>query len=118
MIEGRNTGYPKALAALKHNGSSPPVLKMDKDRGYLSVTIPIHPNFAPKGKKVEKSSLYEERIREAIALEPMTLSDISRTLGYKSISKKLSSKVKEMSDRKDIGTCIQNGSIKYFSIDD
>lgn len=45
LIEGRNTGFPNAIKALKANGSGMPRFEMDNERSFLSVTIPIHPYF-------------------------------------------------------------------------
>ncbi|MCM1578920.1 MAG: hypothetical protein NC078_09000 [Ruminococcus sp.] len=47
LIEGRNTGFPNAIKALKNNGSGSLKFDMDENRSYLSVTIPVHPYFAP-----------------------------------------------------------------------
>jgi ATP-dependent DNA helicase RecG len=45
LIEGRNTGIPLALNALRNNGSDLPIFETDADRTYFRVTIPIHKAF-------------------------------------------------------------------------
>lgn len=45
LIEGRNTGIPTALRAIKANGSPLPKLITDKERTFFSVIIPIHSAF-------------------------------------------------------------------------
>ena len=45
LIEGRNTGFPNVIMALKANGSGMLRFEMDEGRSFLSVTIPIHTYF-------------------------------------------------------------------------
>lgn len=97
LSEGRNTGFPKALAALEANGSQRPVFRMDETRGFLTVRIEVHPAFAPKpdvlsAKEVE----YRARVTEALRMGPLSLSELSRSLGYKAIPKRLTTTVNEM----------------------
>ena len=69
---------------------------MDDARGYLSVTIPIHRAFLPSGGAAAKAEVYEARILEALAAGPLTLTELARAMGYKGISKKLSTTVDAM----------------------
>lgn len=43
MTEGRSTGIPKIIKAMKENGSPPPEFEFDADYSYFMVTLPIHP---------------------------------------------------------------------------
>ena len=98
LCEGRNTGYPKALAALEANGSARPQFRMDEGRGYLTVRLEVHPAFLPQTKGPNKKDLeYQERIRESLRNGPLSLSELSRAMGYKSIPKRLSVAIEEMS---------------------
>ena len=45
MTEGRSTGIPRMIKALKQNESPLPVFHTDKDRSFLTVEFPIHPSF-------------------------------------------------------------------------
>ncbi len=94
LIEGRNTGFPNAYAALKANGSPELVFRMDEERSFLSVTIPIHPDFLPRENK--KAWAYEQRVLEALSEEPRTLTELARAMGYKGITKKLSTVVEQL----------------------
>lgn len=94
LIEGRNTGFPNAYAALRENGSPGLEFQMDEMRSYLSVTIPVHPYFAPKIDR--KAQTYENRVIEILEKEPLTLTDLAHAMGYKGISKKLSKTVEAM----------------------
>ena len=48
MAEGRNTGIPRAIKAIKANGSPLPTFLTDEDRTFFSVIVPIHPVFTDK----------------------------------------------------------------------
>lgn len=45
FTEGRCTGIPKILKALKDNGSPPPVFETDEERTYFISTLRIHPEI-------------------------------------------------------------------------
>lgn len=54
LIEGRNTGIPTALRAIKENGSPLPEFITDEDRTFFTVVIPIHEAF--KEEQVNKKN--------------------------------------------------------------
>ena len=93
LIEGRNTGFPTVLKALKENGSSYPIFEMNPERDYLSVTLPIHPYFLPTRKSPDKNAQYIQTILNKLQESPMMLSELALAMGYKSITKKLSDTV-------------------------
>jgi ATP-dependent DNA helicase RecG len=43
LTEGRGTGVPKILRAMRENGSPPPVFKFDDDHTFFATTLPVHP---------------------------------------------------------------------------
>ena len=43
ITEGRSTGIPKILDAMKRNGSPPPEFEFDKDHSYFMTRLPVHP---------------------------------------------------------------------------
>ncbi|MEI6168027.1 MAG: RNA-binding domain-containing protein [bacterium] len=47
MTEGRATGIPKILHAMKQNGSPAPEFEFDKDHTYFMCRLPIHPQAKP-----------------------------------------------------------------------
>lgn len=96
LIEGRNTGFPNAFKALEENGSAYPRFEMNESREYLSVILPVHPYFLPKATTKNKDVAYKEKIVSALKEKSMTLNELAKALGYKSISKKLSDTVNEM----------------------
>lgn len=89
LTEGRNTGFPTAFSALKENGSEMPTFEMDENRGYLSVTIPIHPYFLPRVKQRD----YDEKILFILSKEALNLTDLAKKMGYKGITKRLKNAV-------------------------
>ncbi len=96
LIEGRNTGFPNAIKALNTNGSGALKFDMDENRSYLSITIPIHPYFVSKPQRSEKELQYRERIVAALKEKPLSKNELAKSLGYKSISAKLSAAVDEL----------------------
>lgn len=112
LIEGRNTGFPNALNALKENGSRPLKFDMNSDRDYLSVTIPVHDYFI-SGKKAV-SSVYAEKILDILKDNPLTLTELSKAMGYKGITRKLRKAVDELIITKEITRIIgDDNSIKF-----
>lgn len=101
LIEGRNTGFPNTYAALAENGSPSLEFEMDEDRSYLSVTIPVHPYFAPK--TIKKTCDYETRVMQTLQGEHLSLTDLAHALGYKGISKKLRDTVESLVRQGRIG---------------
>ena len=94
LIEGRNTGFPNAIKALKANGSGMPRFEMDNERSFLSVTIPIHPYFLKASS--DKDTEYREKILEQLRTSPMNRTELAKALGMKGISRKLSAAVEQL----------------------
>ena len=46
LTEGRGTGIPKILRAMRDNGSPPPEFDFDEDHSYFQVRLPVHPGAA------------------------------------------------------------------------
>lgn len=100
LIEGRNTGFPTAYRALEENGSPELVFETDENRGFLSVTIPVHPAFLPEQSAGNaKARAYEEKVLGALENGNLTLTELARALGYKGISKKLTTAVDALEAR-------------------
>ena len=87
LIEGRNTGFPNALTALKQNGSPKLKFEMDVERQYLSVIIPINEHFITK--KRSKNADYEAKIIEILKKQNLSKTELAKELGYKGISQRL-----------------------------
>lgn len=51
LTEGRNTGIPNTIAALKENGSQYPIFEMDQDRRFISVILKINDAFLEEDNK-------------------------------------------------------------------
>lgn len=94
LIEGHNTGFPNAYAALAANGSPDLRFEMDEERSFLSVTIPVHPYFLPRtdGRVAE----YDASIVEALDPGPLSLTELAHAMGYKGISKRLRTAVERL----------------------
>ena len=118
LVEGRNTGIPKAISAIRANGSPLPVLLTDEDRTFFSVIMKIHPSFAgidgqqvhaPELPKRTKKRMRRPEIRECILSEleegDKSLNEIYKNQGYhSSVSDAFRQVMKEL---------IQEGVIGY-----
>jgi Predicted transcriptional regulator containing an HTH domain and an uncharacterized domain shared with the mammalian protein Schlafen len=106
MVEGRNTGIPLILNAMKNNGSELPSFITDEDRSYFRVVLPIHPVFLGDEKKnihvraVRKS---QDEIKGLVmaALEQygdLSMNELSAKLGYKKLTDGVRSAVNNLLD--------------------
>lgn len=97
IVEAKNTGYPEIVAKCKENGSPMPIIDMNEERDYVTVVLPIHESFLGKKEPLEK------RIIDALAIKPMTKTELCKYLGYERIVNSVSKKLLEL---------IQNNSIE------
>lgn len=107
LIEGRNTGFPNAREALEQNGSPKLAFEMDEERDYLSVIIKIHDYF----KKSNKSSdAFEEKILDILKQKHLSLTELSKEMGYKGITAKLRNAVNKMQQEGEIVTVLDENN--------
>jgi ATP-dependent DNA helicase RecG len=52
LVEGRGTGIPKIMRAIRKNKSPRPIFETDEDRTYFAVKFPIHPKAKMKAPTV------------------------------------------------------------------
>jgi ATP-dependent DNA helicase RecG len=116
LIEGRNTGFPNAIKALQENGSDLPKFDMNPQRDYLSVIIPIHKYFVSKSKVADKRQAYKEQIIDILKIEPLSLTELAKAMGYKGITSKLSKSVNELIDENKIKKIIYTGYETKLSV--
>ena len=48
LAEGRSTGVPKILRAMRENGSPAPIFESDEDRTWFLVRLPVHERVRPE----------------------------------------------------------------------
>ena len=95
LVEGRNTGIPTAIKAIKENGSPLPTLLTDEERSFFSVIIPIHEAFEKKeldvGIETNDTSLETKRrtkdqikvlILAELEKENISAGELYKRLGY------------------------------------
>lgn len=104
LIEGRNTGFPNALKALKTNGSPLLRFEYDQDRQFLSVIIPIHSAFQIQSPKEAMTISYQDNIKKTLAEESLSMTELAQKLGYKGITAKL---------RKNVNILLERGELTY-----
>ena len=94
LTEGRNTGIPKAIEALKENNNPLPLFITDPERRSLTVRIGINPEFIHSTNQNRHEDQDDMSLRERIiaflATGSMSKRDLSEKLGYKGISPNIS----------------------------
>lgn len=113
LIEGRNTGFPNALAALEKNGSERFKIEMNPERDYVSVVIPVHEYFQKKSERKKKE--YEEKICSLLSENALTLTELAKAMEYKGITKKLRESVETLCRTNKIEKIILRNEVKYKS---
>jgi ATP-dependent DNA helicase RecG len=86
ITEGKSTGIPKILRAMKNNVSPVPVFSTDEDRTYFIVTLPINRYF--KTKKIVSPPRPENRIFAILQFcldEPHSRKEILEHIGLKNV---------------------------------
>ena len=81
LVEGRNTGIPTAIKAIKENGSPLPTLLTDEERSFFSVIIPIHEAFERKDVDVEletKDTSLESKRRTKDQIKALILTELDK----------------------------------------
>ena len=112
LIEGRNTGFPTAFSALRENGSEYPKFRMDENRSYLSVTIPVHSYFLDGNEPDEKEVMYWNQIKDTLRDRPMSMNELAKAMGYKGITAKLSRTIESMLGVGVIEKCLVGSYVK------
>ena len=112
MVEGRNTGIPLILNAMKSNGSELPIFQTDEERSYFRVILPIHPLFLEKAGREQKElklparkSKEENKKLVIDALKKygnLSTGELAEILGYKKLNDSIRSAVKELLDSGEV----------------
>ena len=115
LTEGRNTGMRMIVESMTSNGSGLPIYETDSGRTYMSVTIPIHPDFLDNTPRptepVKRSSRRSSDEIKADVLDilrregciPST--SIASALGYRTMTPAL---------RRCINELMAQGEIEYL----
>lgn len=118
MTEGRCTGIPKIIRAMKVNGSPPPEFITDDDRSYFLTVITIHPQYIEKiedkreTEKQLKSQLksrtvpLKDKVLILLSVEQLSKSEISKKIGQKQVSGQLHNIIKKLLDENIIAYTI------------
>ena len=110
FTEGRSTGIPKIMRAMRDNGSPPAEFEFDEDHSYFMVRLPVQPDAPQVAHPVDSSrpesrpesesewrsrpgwkpewdsKSIQFRIMAAIRQSPLGRTEISNALGHKTIS--------------------------------
>ncbi len=119
MIEGRNTGIPLIIKAMRQNGSDKPEFKTDANRTYFKVILPIHPIFSKSNASLDEFPISEERIKHARRRKPelramialalkqneLSMRELALQLGYSKLTDTVRSIINEL---------INEGEVEYI----
>lgn len=76
LAEGRSTGVPKILRAMRDNGSPPPSFETDDDRIWFMVRLAVHPSFQPGADSaVDEQGTVQDNHLKYLEKDPATLQD-------------------------------------------
>jgi ATP-dependent DNA helicase RecG len=112
LVEGRNTGIPLIINAMRQNGSALPEFKTDESRSYFRVILPIQPVFLREEEPVEQLVRTERRrssrrtktelkqlITVALRQDDLSMRELSAQLGYAKLTDSVRLIVKEMIEK-------------------
>ena len=112
LVEGRNTGIPLIINAMRQNGSALPEFKTDESRSYFRVILPIQPVFLREEEPVEQPVRTERRrssrrtktelkqlITVALRQDDLSMRELSAQLGYAKLTDSVRLIVKEMIEK-------------------
>ena len=115
LTEGRNSGIPRVLRALRGNNSGDPVYETDEDRRYLRVIIPIHEAFLPEkeegGGTVPSGKYRDPEDTKGMILESLrvngcqTSRQLAVSIGYSSVNNTF---------RRCVAELMEEGRISYL----
>ena len=93
ITEGRSTGLPKILEAMKRNGSPPPEFEFDKDHSYFMARLPVHPQSRSAEVKLPPTGEVAGEVAGEVTSEvaklleiltgPLTRTEMQSALGLK-----------------------------------
>ncbi len=107
LIEGRNTGIPTILRALKTNGSAAPIFETDEERSFFTIIIPVNNEFLSEkekslsDKKVVKTRRNSAEIKQLIidllaTEKALSKVELVKKMGYAKLSDTISNAISEL----------------------
>ena len=89
LTEGRGTGIPTVIRAMRENGSPVPMFDTDADRTYFTATLPVHLSATPQVTPTvtptvaQKAGLGKMRVMLDYCVSPRDRASIQARLGLK-----------------------------------
>ena len=116
LTEGRATGIPKILRAMKENGSPPPEFEFDEDHTYFLVRLPVHPEARPAAEEYETQSALKSGVESGVESE-MAISLLNglrdSELGKKEMAKMLGKHKPSRYLNELVSKMVSNGLIEF-----
>lgn len=114
LTEGRNTGMRMIVESLEANGSDPPIYETDPGRTYLSVTIPIHPDFLRKDDAVTLEGSKGRRGPDEIKMSILRRLDEEGCMSSRMLADKLGYGSVTPTLRRCINELMKSGEVEYL----
>lgn len=116
LVEGRNTGIPTILRAMRQNGSELPNFETDDERTYLTVILPVQKSFLRREKENSKKTKTRKSVSDikqlilAILSKEKELSTpaLAEQMGYVKVTSAVIKAVREL---------MESGKIEYTEPD-
>lgn len=102
------------VEVMEHNGSNMPVYETDRDRTYLTVTVPIHPDFVTNASSTESVPKQGRRGPEELRKEVLRLLDEEGCLRAADIASRLGYAGMNPTLRRCIDKLIEEGEVAYL----
>ena len=108
LVEGRNTGIPTILKAMKNNQSDLPEFKTDDDRSYFTIILPVQKKFLSASVQKEEQTIFTGSKRKTRAeIKKMIIdilqregnlssTEIAVAMGYKKLTASVSHSIREL----------------------
>ena len=112
MVEGRNTGVPLMLEAMRRNGSDRPIFRTDEERSYFRVVLPVHSVFlggqygspglgVGRGRRRTREELCV-LIKQNLLGGNLSPTELSAALGYSKLTDTMRAVVRDMMERGEV----------------
>lgn len=113
LTEGRSTGIPKILRAMRENGSPVPEFETDDEHSYFQVRLPVH----PRSKGIGAKPALGEQTKEILAGTKLALSRHQVEILRKCLAESEISELMAIAERTD-RTKFRNQVLKPMLADD
>ena len=111
LVEGRNTGVPLMIDAMRVNGSDPPLFQTDGERSYMTVILPVNRHFLREAKSSKAEGT--RRTRDEIMSDVLALLAENGEMSIRQLSDAMGYRNPPSSLRTAVEVLVSGGSVEY-----